>query len=71
MILGLTAQSVEGDNPWIDCAKRGSEVRAMQSADSLNPNFAPNIYMYMYVYTIVIKTMVKKSARYTTACFSK
>ena len=42
-----SAQSVDvldGDNPWIDCAKLGSEVRAIQSADGPNPNFAPNIY---------------------------
>ena len=38
------AQSVDGDNPWIDCAKRGSEVCAIQSTDGPNPNFAPNIY---------------------------
>ena len=42
-----SAQSVDvldGDNPWIDCAKLGSEVCAIQSADGPNPNFAPNIY---------------------------
>ena len=49
-----SAQSVDvldGDNPWINCAKLGSEVRAIQSADGPNPNFAPNIYMYMYICT--------------------
>ena len=43
-----SAQSVDeldGDNPWIDCAKLGSEVRAIQSTDGPNPNFAPNIYI--------------------------
>ena len=37
-ILGLLARSSDF------YAERGSEVRAIQSADGQNPNFAPNIY---------------------------
>ena len=38
-ILGLLARSSDF------YAERGSEVRALKSADGPNPNFAPNIYI--------------------------
>ena len=36
-----------GENPWIECAKRGSEFCTRQSSDGPNPRFTHNIHVLL------------------------